>query len=131
MISPSRTLAVLGTTACTLVLATVPASAADSSLILTKQGPGVASVAGLPRVATLSCEPGGGIHPNKEAACAALTQADGDFDHIESTSRLCTMDYSPVYASATGTWHGRKIGWTATFPNDCAAAAQTGMVFAF
>jgi hypothetical protein len=131
MVSPPRTLAVLSAAACTFVLATAPASAADTSLVLSKQGPGTHSPVGLPKLATLACEPAGGVHPNTELACAALTQADGDFDRITPTSRLCTMDYSPVYASATGTWHGRKIGWTATFPNDCAAAAETGMVFAF
>ncbi|GAB3877694.1 SSI family serine proteinase inhibitor [Kibdelosporangium lantanae] len=127
----SRSLAVLGAAACTFVLATAPASAAESSLFLSKQGPGVESLVGLPKLATLDCDPAGGTHPAYEDACAVLTRANGDFNKIRPLARVCTMQYSPVNAAVHGTWRGRQVDWKATFPNDCAAGAQTDMVFAF
>lgn len=131
MLSTSRTLAVLSAAACTFVLATAPASASDTSLILSKQGPGVDSLVGLPKLATLTCGPAGGTHPNHDDACAVLEQAVGDFNKIKPLDRFCTLNYAPVNAAAHGTWRGRQVDWKATFPNDCAAAAQTDMVFAF
>jgi hypothetical protein len=131
MLSTSRALAVLSAAACTFALATTPASAAGTALFLSKQGPGVESLIGLPKLATLNCEPAGGTHPAYDDACAVLAKADGDFNRIEPLHRLCTLQYSPVNAAVHGTWRGRQIDWKATFPNDCAAASQTDMVFAF
>jgi hypothetical protein len=131
MISPSRTLAVLGAAACTVLLTSAPASASDSSLFLSKQGPGVESLVGLPKLATLNCDPASGTHPNYADACAVLTRAGGDPNLIVPLNRVCTLDYSPVNAAVHGTWRGRQVDWKATFPNDCAAAAQTDLLFDF
>ncbi|WP_243727410.1 SSI family serine proteinase inhibitor [Actinocrispum wychmicini] len=112
----------------------VPANAApaDTSLLLTKDGPGVDPVTGLlPKLITLACEPTGGTHPTRDDACAVLAKAGGDFNRIEPLHRMCTLNYAPVRASAHGTWRGRPVDWTAMFPNDCAAGSQTDLVFDF
>ena len=62
-------------------------------------------------------------------ACEDLRATDGDITRIPPQDAFCPMVHAPVTASARGRWHGRLVGYTKTFTNSCAMAAQTGSVF--
>ncbi|MFI9404652.1 SSI family serine proteinase inhibitor [Nocardia sp. NPDC052316] len=95
------------------------------TLSVSPQAPGSAGT----RVA-LTCEPTGGEHPAADAACAALTAADGDFDKLAGDpTAVCVQVYEPVTAIATGTWRGRSVTWEKTFGNKCELSARTTPVF--
>jgi hypothetical protein len=79
--------------------------------------------------AMLTCYPAGGTHPKAVAACAELARVSGDIGRLPAQPVLCTMQYAPVTATATGRWRGRTIGWSKTFSNRCMLAAATGSVF--
>ncbi|MFB7917273.1 SSI family serine proteinase inhibitor [Streptomyces sp. NPDC056061] len=70
-------------------------------------------------------------HPHAAAACADLSAADGDLDALPGDPHLCTKEFAPVTAAATGTWRGRPVAWHRTFPNACEMDARTGPVFRF
>ncbi|HVV09371.1 SSI family serine proteinase inhibitor [Amycolatopsis sp.] len=106
------------------VLALVPAPPADSMMLSLRGDEGTA-------VVTLDCEPAGGSHPHAERACAALTEADGDFGHLPKQNVLCPLIWDPVAATASGHWHGRPVLVQREYPNRCAANADSGGVFGF
>ncbi|WP_219463429.1 SSI family serine proteinase inhibitor [Nonomuraea rhizosphaerae] len=77
------------------------------------------------RTATLSCAPGW-----SDPACTALERAGGDPGRLQRREGAsCTMEYSPVHATATGVWDGREYQYERTFSNACELAVTTGPVF--
>lgn len=117
-----------------LVGATVPpatavAAPAPSSSLLLSVNPGTSPGTG--RTAMLDCNPPGGTHPNAAAACADLQAAHGNVHAVRGNHHLCPEIYQPVTAQATGTWEGRQINFTATYPNECHLHTSTGAVFQF
>ncbi|MEU5777769.1 SSI family serine proteinase inhibitor [Streptomyces venezuelae] len=72
-----------------------------------------------------------GAHPRAAEACEALALARGDFDELPDDPRACTKEFDPVTATATGSYDGKAISWHKTYPNACALAADTGVVFRF
>lgn len=70
-------------------------------------------------------------HPQATAACADLTEADGDPDRLPGAPQRCPDEYEPVTATAAGTWHGRPVDWRETYPNACELDADTGPLFRF
>ncbi|GAA4152999.1 SSI family serine proteinase inhibitor [Actinomadura keratinilytica] len=82
------------------------------------------------RTVTLRCDPHGGSHPRAATACAELNRRSGRLDRGPDDA-ICTMNYSPVVASAKGTWGGRPVDFRKEYPNDCVLRSQTGSVFAF
>ncbi|MEU7120675.1 SSI family serine proteinase inhibitor [Streptomyces zaomyceticus] len=74
----------------------------------------------------------GAGHPYKEDACKALDAADGDFDTLRGEPQgFCTTEYAPVTLTARGTYKGRTVDWSKTYPNNCEAVRDTGAVFCF
>ncbi len=58
---------------------------------------------------TLTCDPVGGTHPNRAAACAFLDGLAKPFSR-KPTGVMCTMIYSgPETARVTGSWRGRPV----------------------
>jgi hypothetical protein len=58
---------------------------------------------------TLRCDPVGGTHPNRTAACAFLDGLAHPFSN-KPTGLMCTMIYSgPETARVTGRWRGRPV----------------------
>ncbi|EWC60502.1 Protease inhibitor, SSI family (subtilisin inhibitor) [Actinokineospora spheciospongiae] len=91
----------------------------------------VTDAGGRTTTAELRCGPTGGNHPAANAACAALTQVEGDLSALQvNTAQACTLEYAPVQASAAGHWRGRPITFDRAFPNACALVGSTGPVFA-
>ncbi|GAA4436213.1 SSI family serine proteinase inhibitor [Actinokineospora soli] len=85
---------------------------------------------GAVKIRTLRCGPDGGTHPSASAACAALSQVDGDFTQLNTQPGLmCTLEYDPVSATARGTWNGKVVNYHETFPNRCAMWSHTSPVF--
>ncbi|SEG93113.1 Subtilisin inhibitor-like [Thermomonospora echinospora] len=82
------------------------------------------------RTVTLRCDPAGRDHPHAAAACADLDRSHGRFLH-DPRQTICTMEYRPVTAKATGRWQGRAVSFTKSFPNACVMDARTGAVFRF
>ncbi|WP_137815251.1 SSI family serine proteinase inhibitor [Gandjariella thermophila] len=93
----------------------------------------VAEQGGANRTSELNCDPPGGTHPSAVAACADLSRAQGNFDRLpgDTAHPYCPMMYRPVTASAHGTWRGRPVTYTATYPNGCVLTQRTGPVFRF
>ncbi|MFE2276866.1 SSI family serine proteinase inhibitor [Streptomyces sp. NPDC059454] len=78
----------------------------------------------------LRCDPPRG-HRHAADACAELAAADGRIADIPPREGVvCPMIYAPVTAHASGTWRGRSVDYTQTFPNACTMSARTGSVFA-
>ncbi|MFB7541476.1 SSI family serine proteinase inhibitor [Streptomyces zaomyceticus] len=74
----------------------------------------------------------GAGHPYEEDACKALDAADGDFDTLRGEPQgFCTTEYAPVTLTARGTYKGRTVDWSKTYPNNCEAVRDTGAVFWF
>lgn len=114
--------------------ATAPAQAAEPApapkrgLFLTLSGDGNTWVRGV----LLRCEPEpSGHHPAAAEACAEIAEAAGDFEALRADPRVCTKEFEPVTATATGTFRGRDVSWHKTYPNACAMETQTGHVFRF
>lgn len=131
-----RTVLAVGLATATLG-ATAPAALAappGTALRLTLTYPGTPGTLGTSlsgaRTVLLTCDPPGGQHPDAAAACAQLARNRGRFIR-HSRDAICTMEYSPVRAQATGRWRGRAVRFTQTFPNDCHLRARTGAIFAF
>ncbi|WP_197320179.1 SSI family serine proteinase inhibitor [Saccharomonospora sp. NB11] len=105
-----------------------PASAAtpDAAFVLS-----LTDASGATTSVELTCGPTQGNHPQADTACRSLEQADGDFSRLPSKFQNCTMIYSPVWATATGTWRGMPVDFDTEYSNRCVADAQSGGVFAF
>lgn len=101
--------------------------APDSRLLLTvSQGETPSTAEG---GTLLRCDPPRG-HRHAADACAELAAADGRITAIPAKDVFCPMLHAPVTAHAHGTWRGRPVEYTETFPNSCVLAARTGSVFA-
>ncbi|MGW6060957.1 SSI family serine proteinase inhibitor [Streptomyces sp. NPDC055189] len=72
-----------------------------------------------------------GHHPHTAEACAAIDAAKGDFDKLPAKKGICTKQYAPVTASATGTYRGKPVSWQKTYGNACEMGHSTGAVFRF
>ncbi|PPK66832.1 SSI family serine proteinase inhibitor [Actinokineospora auranticolor] len=118
--------------ACAVAAALVPATAAQAStapvrgaLLLT-----VTTADGRSDVAYLECAPDRGTHAHPTAACAALSQVNGDVAQLPGNpGQLCTLEYAPARATVHGLWGPRFVRYQQTHPNRCALAAATGPVF--
>jgi hypothetical protein len=81
---------------------------------------------------TLTCLPTGGSHPDRMAACMNLMLVNGEVASIPPSASACFHYYDPVTASASGTWNGRPVTYSARFTNEsCARIATGGHVFNF
>ncbi|GGS33648.1 MULTISPECIES: SSI family serine proteinase inhibitor [Actinokineospora] len=81
-------------------------------------------------ISTLRCGPDGGTHPAASQACSTLTLVNGDFGRLNSEpDMMCTLEYDPVTATATGYWDGQRVDYREVFPNRCAMWSYTGPVF--
>ncbi len=59
---------------------------------------------------TLTCEPARGDHPDPEAACSSLEEAEGDPFAPVPRGSACTQQYGgPQTATITGTWRGEQV----------------------
>lgn len=106
---------------------TADASVARSQFTLILIGPSHRT-----KVVTLTCDPDGGSHPKPAKACGSLRAAGGDFKRLRpDPTILCTFDYQPVKAYATGQWRGRPVTFSHTYSNRCLAAVESGHVFDF
>ncbi|MGW0522164.1 SSI family serine proteinase inhibitor [Crossiella sp. NPDC003009] len=114
-------------TAVLLVAGPAAADSQDSALTVTFAEGEKASPPG--KVAALLCEPTGGTHPNKDAACARLAEVDGRVESMTEESMACTMDYRPVTVTLKGNWQKRPVNFTRTYGNGCVLRSQTGPVF--
>ncbi|MGH3864084.1 SSI family serine proteinase inhibitor [Actinokineospora sp.] len=98
----------------------------SASLVLTVTGSESPTMTG-----TLQCRPAGGLHRKPAAACRELSLVNGDFDKLDvGPDRACTLQYDPVYVTATGHWHGKKVDFATSYGNSCQFAVATGPVFA-
>ncbi|KUL49620.1 protease inhibitor [Streptomyces sp. NRRL F-4489] len=79
----------------------------------------------------LTCPDTRGAHPHGAAACADLARAQGDPDALPGDPHLCTREYDPVTATASGSWRGLPVDWHREYPNACTLDAATGPVFRF
>jgi hypothetical protein len=91
----------------------------------------VADTAGHLSTASLTCDPAGGSHPKSQAACAVIGSVNGDFQHLPTRRQMCSMIYAPVDVTAVGAWRGDPVAFKATYPNRCAANAESSGVFSF
>ncbi|MFJ6752339.1 MULTISPECIES: SSI family serine proteinase inhibitor [unclassified Streptomyces] len=103
------------------------APSADEQLFLTVSGSGNTWIRGV----QLVCPDTLGSHPEGVAACDALIGAAGDLNRLPGDPRACTREYDPVTATAKGTWQGRPVEWTKSYPNSCTLESATGAVFRF
>ncbi|MFG2650498.1 SSI family serine proteinase inhibitor [Streptomyces sp. NPDC048436] len=100
----------------------------SDGVFLTVSGDGNAWVRGV----LLNCETQqAGHHPHAAEACAAIGEADGEFDALPAKSGICTKQYAPVTVSATGTYRGRPVSWHKTYGNACEMGYSTSAVFRF
>jgi hypothetical protein len=83
------------------------------------------------RFVSLDCHPTGGSHPDPEAACALLEEAEGDPGAIPAQNGACTMDYAPVRAAMHGHWMGGSVEFEHTYANLCHAVDDTAGLFDF
>lgn len=70
--------------------------------------------------------PAGGDHPDPEAACAALDQADGDIDAATPLEIVCPEIHDPVWVMAIGRWDGELVFHSSLYANTCRAKAASG-----
>jgi hypothetical protein len=105
-----------------------PAAASRTGSTLTL---GVTAEAGYARAVILRCSPAGGGHPSAAKACAALKPVAGKPGRLTPAEVVCTLQFAPVTATATGTWKGKKVSWSRTFGNGCELVRATGVVFRF
>ncbi|MFG2208563.1 SSI family serine proteinase inhibitor [Streptomyces sp. NPDC048638] len=131
MPSLARRIAGASLTAMTLVspvCVSQTANAAGGGLHLTVSGGENTWIRGV----ALRCPPGpGSHHPRGQEACAALNAAGGNLDALPVGPTVCTQEYSPVTATASGDYRGHPVSWRKTFANTCVMQAETGPVFAF
>jgi len=119
-------------TAATMVLILLAASpAAAAKRQRTELSLSYLAEAGYAAAVILRCHPAGGAHPKKGNACLALDKVDGDPAGFVPKPLLCTMEYAPITAEITGSWHGAEVDWSKTFSNPCEMRRTTGVVMAF
>ncbi|MBP2471715.1 hypothetical protein JOF53_000587 [Crossiella equi] len=114
----------------TLAVQPLTASAAQPSRLLLTTADGEQPTPVTAR-RTLLCQPPGGDHPRKAAACADLTRANGNFLRLpgDPDNPGCPRDYSPVTVTAKGQWQGQRVSFIRTYGNACVLQATTGPVF--
>ncbi|ALG08064.1 SSI family serine proteinase inhibitor [Kibdelosporangium phytohabitans] len=125
--------------ACVSALATAlliaPASAAIPSmptLTLTVQDQNMLII---PSTRTLGCdqypETTAGTHPRREQSCGELAKVGGDFKKLPTNTepKICTMEFNPVTARATGTYKGKRVEFKAVYSNPCVAASDSSDIF--
>lgn len=78
--------------------------------------------------ASLTCPPGGGSHPNPDAACEQLSQAGGRIEAVPDDPGPCTTEFDPVIVAASGSWNGQPRHYKQEFSNRCVAVRATGGV---
>ncbi|MEU8674162.1 SSI family serine proteinase inhibitor [Streptomyces sp. NPDC048560] len=84
------------------------------------------------RTVVLTCPATGtDRHSDPAAACAELVEAGGELDALPGDAHGCTREFDPVTAWADGTFRGRPVHWSRTYPNACALDSATGAVFRF
>jgi hypothetical protein len=110
---------------------TVPAAPATAASTSTELTLGVTAQAGWANAVLLRCGPAGGGHPSAAKACAALKKVGGKISKLPPAEVMCTLQFAPVTATATGTWKGKKVNWSRTFGNTCELTRATGVVFRF
>jgi hypothetical protein len=100
------------------------ASARDTRLTVT-----VRPAEGPARSAWLTCDPAGGTHPAARTSCTTLRAARGNPAAIPVGDGFCTMEYAPVTASVSGTWHRHPVRYRKTFGNTCVLRQATADLF--
>lgn len=82
-------------------------------------------------VADLWCDPDVGSHPDPEAACAALDAVDYDPAALPGEPGICTDEYRPMTATASGHWGGgvHTVEFRRTYSNPCELYRATTPVF--
>jgi hypothetical protein len=78
--------------------------------------------------ASLTCDPAGGSHPDPEAACRQLAEADGRIEAIPAEEGPCQLIFKPVILRASGTWNGEDRRFEGEFSNLCFGNRATGGV---
>ncbi|HET6530621.1 MAG TPA: SSI family serine proteinase inhibitor [Actinoplanes sp.] len=121
-----RTITALCAVALTLAVADPAAAAPKTRLVLSYM-----AEAGYAAAVTLRCEPAGGAHPKPARACTTLRKAGGKPGRIEPAQMMCTLEYAPITAEVRGSWRGKAVRWSKTFPNRCDLTRATGILFAF
>ena len=90
------------------------APATDVTITFWAEGPD-----GEPVEATLTCNPGGGTHPDPEAACGVLT-ANADALEPVPADAACTMIFGgPEQATVVGTVNGEQVDAAFERSNGC------------
>lgn len=107
-----------------------PAAAAPKSeLELSYQS--ISGQIGYAAAVVLTCQPAGGAHPKPVKACTTLAKVNGKPGKIKPKPAMCTLEYAPITAAVTGTWKGRTLNWSKTYPNHCDMVRSTGVLFTF
>ncbi|MEX0172162.1 SSI family serine proteinase inhibitor [Streptomyces sp. LMG1-1-1.1] len=71
-------------------------------------------------------------HPHRTSACADLSTAHGDFDHLPGhATAICSNDAAQITVTAHGVHDGRAVHWQHTYDDDCRLTLATGDVFDF
>ncbi|GAB1821724.1 SSI family serine proteinase inhibitor [Herbidospora sp. RD11066] len=122
-----RTVLAAALVAVPLFAASPAAAEAPSALVLTLTAPDGATTA-----TTLVCGGIGSGHPNTAVACEQLGKVGGRFEALNvNPDAICTLEYLPHVATASGIWEGRRVAWSKTFGNRCELLSTTGSVFDF
>jgi hypothetical protein len=87
--------------------------------------------AGFATAVVIKCDPASGVHPNAKKVCKTLTKVKGDPNRIKPAKTICTLEYAPITAEATGIWKGKKVKWSKKFSNSCDMRRATGVLFTF
>ena len=99
--------------------------------------------AGVTTTADLTCVRGRDVHgqtytagtgtvTDPTAACLELADVDGDLDALDvHPTWLTSALYAPVSVTATGSWNGAAVDWSASYGNGSVLAKFTGDVFGF
>ncbi|MQY05218.1 SSI family serine proteinase inhibitor [Actinomadura macrotermitis] len=99
-----------------------PTQAADRLIVQVKASPQAPA-----QKWTLTCDPAGGDHPKKDAACAALAKSADPFK-APPKDRICTKIYGgPETATVTGTWKGRPVDASFGRADGCQLHRWTGL----
>ncbi|MDF5753875.1 SSI family serine proteinase inhibitor [Spongiactinospora sp. TRM90649] len=72
---------------------------------------------------SLFCDPDGGTHPDARRACDDLRAVGGDLGVLRAGYRTvrCIGGLTPVRIEIQGSWEGRLVGFSASYPNaNCA-----------
>ena len=108
-----------------------PAAAAQLKSELELSYEAVSGQSGYAAAVLLTCHPAGGAHPKPGKACATLDKVNGKPGKLKPAPAMCTLEYAPITAAITGTWKGRPVNWSKTYPNHCDMVRSTGVLFRF